>query len=169
MRKIYCVTYRNIIKPYYGYIRPWNAVRDDETWSLTYLTPSMIDGIGIELGIENKIVRHKLVFDKTHMETDFTKCVVYCKNNKRNQTVHKRHTLVNPIITLGFETYEDAMLAMGLPIYCGQNIYPIYPFVNDGIKEMTDAEFDELYGVETFETNEEDEKSIYEIFIQIEI
>ena len=161
MRKLYCVEFGKMIKPYYGYIKPWNAVRDDETFSLTYIPPSFISGIEEELKIDGNIVRHKRTFDKTQMEKDFKKCIVYLKNNYVNHTIHHRHTLVNPKLILAFDNYEDAKYALGQPLYFGQNIYPIYGNKDYGIVEMTDEEFDKLDGVETIQTTEDDEESIY--------
>lgn len=160
MRKLYCVKYGKKIKPYYGYIRPWNSVRDIETWSLTYLTPSFINGIEEALSIKSKIVRHKLTFDEG-MTKDFSKSVVYLKNNKKSHTIHNRHILRNPELTLAFDNEEDAKVAFNLPLYMGQNIYPIYPSYEYGIKVMTDDEFDLVGGVETFETTKDDEMCVY--------
>ena len=161
MRKLYCVEFSKLSKPYYGYIKPWNAVRDNETFSLTYLPPSFINGIEEELSIDGKILRHKLTFDKSHMERDLKKCIIYLKDNYVNHTIHLRHTLVNPKIILAFDNYEDAKYALGQPLFVGQNIYPIYGNNHFGIVEMTDEEFDELEGVETFQTDENDEESVY--------
>ena len=161
MRKLYCVLFSNLSKPYYGYIKPWNAVRDNETYSLTYLPPSFINGIEDELRINGKILRHKLRFNKGRMEKDMKKCIIYLKDNCVNHTIHIRHTLVNPEIILAFENYEDAKCALEQPLFVGQNIYPIYGNPNFGIVEMTDEDFDELEGVETFQTDENDEESIY--------
>lgn len=158
---MYCVEFSNKLTPYYGFIKPWNAVRDVETYSLTYLPPSFIRGIKYELGIKGDIIRHKLLFSKSHMQKDFTKAVVYLKNGQRSVTNHHRHTLVNPKLILGFETKEDADLAIGLPIYMGQNIYPLYGNASVGVFEITTEEFDKLQGVETFETTESDENGLY--------
>ena len=62
---MYIVTYRGP----FGFIKPWTAVRDGETFSQQFLTPSIIEGIEKKLfpklltvpGI-HKIVRHKLSY-----------------------------------------------------------------------------------------------------------
>ena len=38
---MYVVTY----KGQFGFIKPWTAVRDEETFSQQFLTPSIIEGI----------------------------------------------------------------------------------------------------------------------------
>lgn len=161
MRKLYCIEYKNKVQPYYGFIKPWNSVRDEETYSLTYLPPSFINGIESELGIKGNIVRHKFQFNKNGMSKDMKKCVVYLENGQRTHTIHFRNTLVNPIIILAFDNLEDAQYAIGQPLYVGQNIYPIYANKEFGIKEMTDDDFDNLLGVETIETNSDDENAIF--------
>ncbi len=161
MGKIYCVEFSNSITPYYGYIKPWNGVRDDETYSLTYLPPSFINGIEEELKINGNIIRHKLTFDKSNMERDMKKVIIYLTNNRVNHAIHIRHTLINPKIILGFDNYEDAKNALEEPLYFGQNIYPIYGNPSYGIREMSHDEFDGLVGVETFQTSEDDEMSVY--------
>ena len=51
----------------FGFIKPWTAVRDGETFSQQFLTPSIIEGIEKKLFPEmlntpgiHKIKRHKL-------------------------------------------------------------------------------------------------------------
>ena len=61
---IYIVIY----KGKFGFIKPWTAVRDGETFSQQFLTPSIIEGIEKKLfpellehnGVICKILRHKL-------------------------------------------------------------------------------------------------------------
>ena len=63
---MYVVTY----KGQFGFIKPWTAVRDGETFSQQFLTPSIIEGIEKKLFPEllnvpgiHKILRHKLKYD----------------------------------------------------------------------------------------------------------
>lgn len=156
MRKLYCIKYSNNLKPYYGYIKPWNAVRDNTTYSLTYLPPSFIDGVQKNLGIEGNIVRHRLLFDTNGQQKDFNKAITYEKENKNGSTVHDRYCLVNPQILFGFDNKEDAEYCLNQPIHLGQMQYLIYPDKKYGIVEMNDEEFNNLKGVETFLTNEND-------------
>ena len=158
MKTLYCIKYGNPIKPYCGYIKPWNGVRDEETWSLTYCTPSMIDGIAKRLVLNNNICRHKLTFDLNGMHLEQNRRMVYDKD-KDARTIHKRHCLVHPELTLAFETREDAELALTQTILFGQNVYILYPVSK--IIECTESEFDLFYGVETFLCEETEPNSIY--------
>ena len=62
-KKLFVVHYQGP----FGYIKPWTAVRDGETYSQQFLTPSIVEGMEKKLfpetlsekGIQ-KIVRHKL-------------------------------------------------------------------------------------------------------------
>lgn len=57
--------------PWFAFFKPWNAVRDSETYSLTYLTPSVINGIEYENGLPmDSIVRSKLAFRTDGMGRD---------------------------------------------------------------------------------------------------
>ena len=151
-----------------GYIRPWNAVRDGETYSLTYLIPSFIDGVADELKCKGKILRHKLRFNG--MTSELFKSPQIKKKSKksdgdkvfRDQAISKIHQLMQPEIILGFETLEDAKNAAQNTIYVGQTQYMIFPvsFFNeendddDIIVEISDEEFSKLEGTETFQTTE---------------
>ena len=60
---MYIVTFKGP----FGFIKPWTAVRDGETFSQQFLTPSIIEGIEKKLFPEllsspgiHKIIRHKL-------------------------------------------------------------------------------------------------------------
>jgi len=160
-----------------GYLRPWNSVRDGETYSLTYLTPSIIDGIADELGITGKILRHKFRF--SGMTDEFFKSPEIMRYSARNKSfvakrvtgLSKIHQVCSPEIILGFENKEDAENAIRQTLYAGQTQYIIFPstFVDDDeeseeyifnesnyIEEMTEEEFSALSGTETFPTTKED-------------
>ena len=62
---------RQLGTPWFAFFKPWNAVRDSETYSLTYLTPSVINGIEYENGLPmDSIVRSKLSFRTDGMGRD---------------------------------------------------------------------------------------------------
>lgn len=70
---IYIVTYKGP----FGFIKPWTAVRDSETFSQQFLTPSIIEGMEKKLFPEllekqgiHKIVGHRLSYKhlSTHKE-----------------------------------------------------------------------------------------------------
>lgn len=154
---MYCIKYKNIIKPYFGFISPWNSVRDDETYSQTYLTPSMLNGIEEELQLPmGSIIRHKLIFDSASIGImEQIKTPKYYKGGV-NTSIHKRHYLINPEIILAFNTKEEAEYALQYTIYLGQLEFTIAPDVEFGVKVYSEEEFDNLSGVETFSTNEEE-------------
>lgn len=176
-RLVYCIKFGRLKshKPYWGYIHPWNGVRDMETYSLTYLPPSFIDGVADRLGVKRDNIRHKLMFDLNGMHMDQLKAIVYLEKGRRSHNIHKRHELVNPTLVLGFDNKEDAEKALQQVIYFGQNEYPVYPIPFDEeecnyicpniptveIVSMTEEEFNGLKGVETFLSDEDDQFSIY--------
>lgn len=163
---MYCVKYSNSINgeiaaPYHAFIKPYNAVRDSETYSLTYLPTSLINGIEKRIEIPfNSIVRHKLTFNKHSMSKEQVKTTngATWKNGVQieyvvkgsTSSIHLKHSLINPEVIFGFKTIEDANKAFGTTIYLGQSENIIYPNLDFGIVEMTNEEFDKLPGVETF-------------------
>ena len=166
---MFCVRFENMVKPYFGFFRPYNAVRDIETYSLTYLTPSILNGMEENMEIPmGSIVRHKLTFSKERMDRELVKtaygtiwkngkelkCFVIDKNgNKQYNGAHIKHALINPAMVLGFKDKESAEVASKSTLYLGQTEYLIYPAT--GVFEMTEENFDELPGVETFESDED--------------
>lgn len=168
---MYCVKFgsRSAIK--YGFIKPYNAVRDDETYSLTYITPSMLDGIIHEHELKGRILRHKLTFDGM-TKNDYKKSRVFndldhdSNNGVFSEVIdddvqmspHTRHSLINPTLTLVFELKEDAEQMCTETIYIGQSEYYIYPIEEF---EISEDEFNELEGVESFITDEDDEFGFY--------
>lgn len=161
-----------------GYIRPWNSVRDSETYSLTYLPTSFINGIEAEHHCVGKILRHKLRFSGMTKELFVSEELMGlvkrgCGKNKhieflrmREHAISTIHQLSNPEIILGFDKLEDAEDAAKNSIYVGQEQYMIYPVEfdkdsSDIIVELTDEEFSKLSGTETFASTEDDEDAVY--------
>ena len=160
---MYCVKFENAIKPYFGFFRPYNAVRDNETYSLTYLPPSVLNGIENSLDIPlGSIVRHKLTFNKGKMDKELVKTTYGTKWIDKKPYIstiegglsgfHIKHALINPVMVFGFGSREAAEVAYNSTIYAGQMEYMIYP--SGKIFELTEEEFDALPGVETFESDE---------------
>lgn len=151
MGKLYCIVYGGGL---YGFIKPYNAVRDCETFSNTYLPPSLIMGIVKENNLSGQIVRHKLQFDGM-CSSDFKRSRVFT-NIESMFTI--RHSLVHPVITLAFDTKADYEIMLHQSIYVGQHEYlamPIRSFV------CSESDFDGLPGVETFLTTKEDPEGFY--------
>lgn len=160
-----------------GYLRPWNSVRDGETYSMTYLPTSVIDGIRDELKCSGRILRHKLRFNGMTSEFFKSPMIEDEKFNKKTKKLEKYikrkngtstiHQICNVEIILGFEKEEDAVNATQNTIYVGQTQYIIYPtsfyecVEDNDIVEMNNEEFSALVGTETFETTKDDEEGVY--------
>ena len=160
-----------------GYLRPWNSVRDGETYSMTYLPTSIIDGIKDELKCNGKILRHKLrfngmtseLFKSPKIEVERLKKRTKKVENsvKRDSGISTIHQICNVEIILGVEKKEDAVDAAKNTIYVGQTQYIIYPTSfyesdeDNDVVEMNDEEFSALVGTETFETTKDDENGVY--------
>jgi hypothetical protein len=74
-----------------GYFRPWNSVRDGETYSMTYLPTSVIDGIRDELKCSGRILRHKLRFNG--MTSEFFKSPMI-EGEKLNKKTNKHEKYI---------------------------------------------------------------------------
>lgn len=173
---MYCVRFSNKDKngvhssPSFAFLKPYNAVRDIETYSLTYLPTSVINGIEERIGIPmGSIVRNKLTFDKSGMAEELVKTsygtiwkdgeiVEREINGKKGEVTkngfHIKHCLVNPEIVFGFDTKEHAEEAFHCTIYLGQMEYMLYPYE---IFEISEEEFTDMKGVETYNTDDENE------------
>lgn len=149
--KLFCVRYKNP-GPAFAFFRGYNAVRDSETYSLTYLVPSVLDGIVLENNLTGNIVRHKLRFDRM-TKNGFSSCNLF-----KNSGIHVKHELKNPEIILGFDNKEDADKMFGRNIYGGQSQYIIPPCERF---DADDTDFDDMPGVEAFAADKDDINSFY--------
>jgi hypothetical protein len=97
----------------FGFIKPWTAVRDGETFSQAFLTPSIVEGMRQKLEV-SEILRHRLHHDGMDIQQEQTQTAGWEK--KRNELIRarsilKRGILLNPVLTLAFPTEEDAVKA----------------------------------------------------------
>lgn len=134
----------------FGFIKPWTAVRDDETFSQQFLTPSIIEGIKQKLQV-SKILRHRLSYMGMSVQQEQTqpKAFTYQKKNKtahREKSILKRGVLLNPKLYLAFETKADAELAASQHICLCRNEDVLFP--DENIIECGADEFDKLAGFE---------------------
>lgn len=151
---MYVVIYRG----HCGFIKPWSAVRDGETFSQQFLTPSIIEGIEKKLFPELlstkgcvKIIRHKLKYDTmdTQQEQVQTRAWEYKKMKKlyvREKSIIKRTILINPVLYLAFKDREDAIKASKEHICLCRNEDILLP--EHEIIELSEKEFDNLNGFE---------------------
>lgn len=142
----------------FGFIKPWTAVRDGETYSQFFLTPSIVEGIRQKLEV-SKILRHRLSYSKIDKQQESTQPRGYCfsKKNKiysRPKSILIRGVLIDPKLFLAFENYEDAKKASEQHICLARNEDVLLPDSN--ILEIDEQEFDTIDGFELmFEKNNE--------------
>lgn len=147
--KYYVVTYSGP----FGFIKPWTAVRDSETFSQQFLTPSIIEGMEKKLFPElldsqgiHKIVGHRLSYKhlSTHQEVIQTRGW----NSKRKgseylfdrpTSIIDRSILHEPILSLAFKTLGDAEIAASQHLCLARNEDVVLPI---SIQENTKDEFE---------------------------
>lgn len=139
----------------FGFIKPWTAVRDSETFSQQFLTPSIIAGIERKLFPEllsneygiYKIKRHRLTYQQISQQQEQIQPRGWnAKGTARNRTYERpyaiimRGVMVNPVLFLAFEALEDAQRAATQHICLARNEDILYPY--DEIFEVSETEFD---------------------------
>jgi hypothetical protein len=141
----------------FGFIKPWTAVRDSETFSQQFLTPSIVEGIEKklfpdllkEIGIK-KIHGHRLSYDQISGQQEQIQTRGWNSTRKGKQILFERPNgiltrgiLINPILSIAFNTQSDAEIAFKQHICLCRNEDVLFPI------EM--IETDKI----TFESNEE--------------
>lgn len=121
MEKYYVVKYEGP----FGFIKPWTAVRDSETFSQQFLTPSIVEGIEKklfpellnEIGIQ-KILGHRLSYDQVSDQQEQIQTRGWNSTKKGKQYLFERPTgilirgvLINPRLAIAFNSKEDAEIA----------------------------------------------------------
>ncbi|KGN97698.1 hypothetical protein HQ36_05330 [Porphyromonas gingivicanis] len=165
-RTLYIVKYAGP----FGFIKPWTSVRDSETFSQQFLTPSIVEGIERKLfpellsapsGIQ-KIVRHRLSYDQISQQQEVTQTRGWNQTKKgkeylfqRNTSIIVRGVMVNPVLHLAFLKQEDADEAFTQHICLARNEDILLP---QEIFSLPESAFDNeelMPGFELrFETNE---------------
>lgn len=154
MEKFFIVKYSGP----FAFIKPWTAVRDSETFSQQFLTPSIVEGIEKKLFPEllresgiKKIARHKLNYCGIDIQQERTWAkggFQYTKEKdvyKTNLGILKRGILLNPNLYLAFNLEEDARVAFQQNICLCRNediLLPVELFT------ISPEEFDEIQGFE---------------------
>jgi hypothetical protein len=142
----------------FGFIKPWTAVRDGETFSQQFLTPSMIEGMRQKLEVK-EILRHRLTYRgiSEQQEVTHTKAWNYARTQKlhtRARSVLTRGVMLEPDLYLAFSDAEDAARAFGQHICLARNEDLLLP--NEHLGQMDEAAFDEIPGFELiFEKSDE--------------
>lgn len=157
----------------FGFIKPWTAVRDSETFSQQFLTPSILAGIERKLFPELlkedfgifKIKRHRLTYQQISQQQEQTqprgwnvKGTAKNRSYERPYSILMRGVMVNPVLFLAFDNLQDAENAAKQHICLARNEDILYPL--DEIIETSEEEFDSneelFYGFELiFEKNEQ--------------
>lgn len=137
----------------FGFIKPWTAVRDSETFSQQFLTPSIVEGIEKklfpellqEIGIK-KIVGHRLSYDQISGHQEVIQTKGWNSTRKGNEFLFERPKAIlirgvlhNPILHLAFTNENDANIAVKQHICLCRNEDLLYP---DNITETNRNEFD---------------------------
>lgn len=135
----------------FGFIKPWTAVRDSETLSQQFLTPSIVAGIERKLFPDllskpfglYKIKRHRLSYKQiSHQQEQIQPRGWNKKNNYflRKKSIINRGILIEPCLFLGFEVREDALLAAKQHICLCRNEDLLFPMAS--VVEIPETEFD---------------------------
>lgn len=154
----------------FGFIKPWTAVRDSETFSQQFLTPSIVEGIEKKLFPEllsetgiKKIKRHRLSYTQINQQQEVIQTRGWNTTKKgKKQILFDRPTailirgvLLDPILHLAFETKEEAKIAAEQHICLSRNEDILLPQEIIEIKKE-DFDTDLFNGYELiFEKNEE--------------
>lgn len=149
---LYAVKY---IGPF-GFIKPWTAVRDSETYSQQFLTPSIVAGIERKLfpellknddGEIKKIIGHRLSYKQVSQQQEQIQPRGWNKKSSgeekgyhRPYAILVRGVFIEPVLWVAFANKEDAQKASGEHICLCRNEDMLYP---DGeVVATTQEEFD---------------------------
>ena len=134
----------------FGYLKPWTAVRDGETYSQQFLTPSVVEGMRQKLGVSG-ILRHRLSYDTLSQQQEVMHSRAYKEDRKgrilgRDRGIILRNVLLNPMLHLAFATRTDAERAARQHLCLCRNEDIVLPV--GAIRELATVEFDALDGFE---------------------
>ncbi len=141
---LYIVTYTGP----FGFIKPWTAVRDERTFSQQFLTPSIVEGIRIRLGV-SAILRHKLTYAKIDSQQERTQSRAFAETRKkatREQSILVRGIMLYPKLTLAFANEEEAKAAVEEHICLCRNEDILLP--DSKVEKVSGEDFDTLVGFE---------------------
>lgn len=142
----------------FGFIKPWTAVRDKETFSQQFLTPSIVEGIEKKIfpellnvkGIQ-KIKRHRINYlgIDVQQERTWSKGGFKAKREKKkwktNLAIIERGVMLEPHLYLAFDHKKDAEKAMHEHICLCRNEDLMIP---SNLLELSELEFNTIDGFE---------------------
>ncbi|MBA4850453.1 hypothetical protein [Emticicia sp. BO119] len=150
MEKYYVVRYSG----QFGFIKPWTAVRDSETFSQQFLTPSIVEGIEKKLFPEllsktgiNKIKGHRLSYTQVSSQQEVIQTRGWNSTRQGKQILFERPkaillrgVLLEPVLHLAFASKEDADIALTQHICLCRNEDILLPIK---LEESDSVAFDE--------------------------
>lgn len=150
MRSLYVVRYTGP----FGFIKPWTAVRDGETFSQQFLTPSIVEGMRIKLEAgEGSIVRHRLRYTGYSSQQETTQSRGIKEEGKgkykryiRPASIITRHVLLKPELLLAFLSEADAQKAATEHLCLCRNEDLVYP--QDEPRVLVEEDFNSIEGME---------------------
>jgi hypothetical protein len=125
----------------FGFIKPWTAVRDSETFSQQFLTPSIVEGIEKKLfpemlstsGIQ-KIVGHRLTYDQVSGQQEVIQTRGWNSTKKGKEFLFERPTAIlirgvlqNPVLYLAFASKDDSLEAIKQHVCLCRNEDILFP------------------------------------------
>ena len=133
----------------FGYLKPWTAVRDGETYSQQFLTPSVIEGMRQKLGV-SAILRYKLTYTGLSMQQEQTQPRGWTHEKKkgimsRPRAILVRGVMLTPELHLAFATAAEAEVAASQHLCLCRNEDIVLPMAR---LTLSAAEFDALPGFE---------------------
>jgi hypothetical protein len=143
----------------FGFIKPWTAVRDGETFSQAFLTPSILDGMRLKLGV-SAIVRHRLSHGGLSRQQEQVQAAGWASKKTttgkalvRETGIITRGVMLNPVLHLAFATMEEAEVAASDHLCLCRNEDLVFPVEVDGhlVREFSSEQFDALAGFEVIE------------------
>ena len=142
----------------FGFIKPWTAVRDSETFSQQFLTPSTVEGMEkkifpelLEIKGIQKIKRHRLNYlgIDIQQERTWSKGGFKAKREKgkwkTNLAIINRGVMLEPHLYIAFDSEGDAQIALMEHLCLCRNEDLLLP---DQLLKITSSEFDTIDGFE---------------------
>jgi hypothetical protein len=150
MEKYFVVRYEGP----FGFIKPWTAVRDSETYSQQFLTPSIVEGMEKklfpELLVQNgifKIKGHRISYDQISGQQEQIQTRGWNSTRKGKEILFERPNgilirgvMINPKLDLVFSTLDDAEKAYRQHVCLSRNEDVLLPIQ---IIETTKSDFDQ--------------------------
>lgn len=158
MEKYYVVKYSGP----FGFIKPWTAVRDSETFSQQFLTPSIVEGIEKKLFPEllgeegiKKIKRHRLSYAQINQQQEVIQTRGWNSTRKgkqflfdRPKAILIRGVLLSPVLFLAFDNKADAEKASKQHLCLCRNEDVLLP---TELLEVSEKDFDSAEDFDGYE------------------